>query len=174
MFGGIFDKAITATISLGMMLFSSYQGDTPSFSQSRAFRQGNEITVQATLKNAFNDDFRQILQSGQRVDIIFTLSLSDQHRSEIINFSHIAHYDPLLELWTLTCEERDKTFKIESWGEFKNAASDFYYQGIHYLSSPLEIVLYASLPTIVMGRNQKSFDLMIFWNYRTPECRKSI
>ncbi len=175
MFGGLFEKAITATISLGMMLFSSYQGNTPSFTQSQAFLRGNQITVQATLENAFNEDFRQILQSGQEVPINFTLTLRSQISTEIICFQHKASYDPLMEIWTLTCEENDnRTFNIDSWNEFKNANSNFRYHGAHDLESPIEVELIASLPTMNMGQNNRSFDLMIFWNFHKPTCTELI
>ncbi|MCF7913253.1 MAG: hypothetical protein K9M99_12050 [Candidatus Cloacimonetes bacterium] len=171
MFGGIFEKAITATISLGMMLFSSYQGNTPSFAQSRAFSRSNQITVQATLENAFNEDFRQILQSGHSVAIDFTLTLRSQQSTEIISFQHIAIYDPLLCTWELTCEEKNnRTFTIDSWNEFANANSDFHFQKTHDMETPIEVNLVASLPTVTMGQNNKSFDLMIFWNYHKPYC----
>jgi len=175
MFGGIFEKAITATISLGMMLFSSYQGNTPSFAQARAFSRGNQITVQATLDNAFNEDFRQIMQSGQSVPIDFTLTLRGDNSTEIISFQHIAIYDPLLENWTLTCEEQNnRTYVIDSWNEFKNANSDFHYQSAHELELPIEVNLVASLPIVIMGQNNRAFDLMIFWNFHKPYCNKVI
>jgi len=171
MFGGIFEKAITTTISLGMMLFSSYQGDTPSFAQPRAFSRSKHITVQATLENAFNEDFRQILQSGQSVAIDYTLTLRCRLTTEIISFQHIAVYDPLMGTWELTCEEQNnRTFTIDSWNEFSNANSDFHYQTPHDMETPIEVNLVASLPKITMGQNNKSFDLMIFWNFHKPDC----
>ena len=175
MFGGFFEKAITATISLGMMAFSSYQGNTPLFAQSRAFSRGNHLTVQATLDNAFNEDFRQIMQSGQSIPIDFTLTLRGDNRTEIFSFQHIALYDPLLGNWTLTCEEQNnRTYVIDSWYEFKNANSDFLYQSAHELDLPIEVDLEASLPIITMGQNNKCFDLMIFWNFHKPTCNKII
>ncbi|MDP8211241.1 MAG: hypothetical protein RAO94_06930 [Candidatus Stygibacter australis] len=175
MLGGIFEKAITATISLGMMLFSSYQGNTPSFAQSRAFSRGNQITVQATLESAFNEDFRQIMQSGQRIPIDFTLTLRSEVSTEIISFQHIAIFDPLLGNWTLICEEQNnRTYVIDSWSEFKNANSDFHYQSPHELELPIEVNLVASLPIVTMGQNNESFDLMIFWNFHKPNCNEII
>jgi hypothetical protein len=171
MLGGIFEQAVTATISLGMMLFSSYQGNTPSFDDLRTFQRGNELSIQARLENAFNEDFRQILQSGQEVAIEFTLTLSSGFHTEILSFVHTAGYDPLMETWTLVCEEQNnRSFKIESWQEFKNANSNFSYKGIHYLSAPIEVNLIAALPKMNMGQNNKTFDLMIFWNFHKPDC----
>ncbi|MDP8221307.1 MAG: hypothetical protein P9X26_08170 [Candidatus Stygibacter frigidus] len=175
MFGGFFEKAVTATISLGMMVFSSYQGNTPSFTQSRVYSHGNQITVQATLDNAFNDDFRQIMQSGQSVPIDFTLTLRGENSTEIISFQHIAKYDPLLENWTLTCEEQNnRTYVIDSWSEFKNANSDFNYESTHELEFPIDVNLIASLPIVTMGQNDRSFDLMIFWNFHKPNCNRTL
>ena len=168
MFSGFLEKAVTATISLGMMMFSSYQGNTPSFIEFGSTHRGNRITVQATLNNAFNDDFRQILQSGQEICINFHLELRSEMTTEILEFEHIVLFDPLMETWTLTCEEKDKEYTIESWPEFVNAASEFNYAAEHYLESPLEITLEASLPVIHLGQNNKEFNLMIFWNFRKP------
>lgn len=175
MFGGLFEKAVTATISLGMMLFSSYQGNTPCFEDLNAHQRGNQITVQSRLEQAFNEDFRQILQSGQEVPITFTLCLNSKERTEILTFEHRVSYDPLLETWNLTCEEQDnKSYKIESWQEFKNANSEFNYKGYHYMDLPIRVELIASLPTMVMGQNNRSFDLMIFWNYHKPTVEANI
>ncbi|MCF7918620.1 MAG: hypothetical protein K9N06_01750 [Candidatus Cloacimonetes bacterium] len=174
MLSGFFEKAVTATISLGMMVFSSYQGNTPLFIDSGATHRGNRITVQATLDNAFNDDFRQILQAGQEVAICFHLELRSATTTEIIDFDHIAKFDPLLETWTLTCEERDREYTIESWNEFTRAASDFNYVGNHYLEPPIEVHLEASLPKINLGQNNREFNLMLFWNYHKPSCQANL
>ena len=175
MLGNFFEKAITTTISLGMMIFSSYQGNTPSFSDIETFFYGNEITIQTNLQNAFNDDFRHILQSGQEVVINYTLTLENDYTSEIIYFTHKTNYDPLLDIWSLECEEKKvKTIKFDTWSEFVNANSEFLYKGDFYLTSPVEVELKAWLPTITLGQNNKSFDLMIFWNFHKPVSRTII
>lgn len=175
MLGGIFDKAILATISLGMMLFSSYQGNTPSFENVGADTQGSRLTVQSHLSSAFNEDFKQIMQSGQEIAIQFTLTLEDNYSTEILSFEHRSTYDPLSGIWTLICEESSSApMYIETWSEFKNANSLFNYKGIHDLALPVKVDLIASLPKIILGNNGKSFDLMIFWNYHKPNCHADI
>lgn len=168
MLGQLFNKAVTATISLGMMLFSSYQGNTPYFHNYDATKRGNYIRVQSSLENAFNEDFRQILQSGQRISITFELEIKNETLTEIQYFEHIIEFDPLLETWTLNCEEQDKVFSIDYWEEFVATASSFNYAGNNYLDSPITVTLKASLPKIHLGSENKEFDLMIFWNFHNP------
>ena len=168
MFSSFLENAVTATISLGMMIFSSYQGNTPSFVECGATHRGNRITIQATLENAFNDDFRQILQSGEEIVIAFHLELRSEMITEILDFKHRVIFDPLMETWSLTCEEKNRTYTIESWSEFTNATSDFNYSGDHYLETPIEVFLEASLPKINLGQNNREFNLLLLWNYHKP------
>lgn len=168
MFGQLLDKAVTATISLGMMLFSSYQGNTPSFHNYNASKRGNYIRVQSTLENAFNDDFRRILQSGQEISINFELEIKSETTTEILYFEHIVEFDPLLENWTLNCEEQGKVYSIDYWEEFVAAAASFNYAGNNFQEAPLTVTLEASLPKINLGQDNKQFDLMIFWNFHNP------
>lgn len=152
-----------------MMLFSSYQGNTPIFRDHGAIKRGNYITVQATLDNAFNDDFKSILQSGQDISILFEVELSNSSTTEILYFEHIVTFDPLLENWSLNCEEQNRKYSTDDWNEFIATASYFNYAGNNYMDLPMTVKMEASLPKIHLGQDNKEFDLMIFWNYHNPD-----
>ena len=109
MLSGFLEKAITATISLGMMVFSSYQGNTPSFIEHGATHRGNRITVQATLDNAFNDeDIIYILENFNGIVIIdeayidfgaeTAISLISEYNNLLVtrNFNWIKSIDKLI------------------------------------------------------------------------------
>lgn len=169
MFGALSQKIITGFVSLSMVLFSSYEGNEPRFSEMNVSLIENNIFLQTRLENAFENDFERIFQLGKAIDIRFKIEVASEEDllfSE--TFFHTVNYDPLEGAYFLELQERKETIVTSSWQKLIKEISKIEF--LHRLEKKkaLKISIEASLPTIQFN-DEKVHDLMILWKFKTPK-----
>ena len=85
MIGSLLYKTYLNIVSLSVLLFSNYVGNSVSFSPLSMQNVGDNIVCSAHLLNAFENDFEEIFKSGKeiRVWVVF----------KALNNSKIIHFE---------------------------------------------------------------------------------
>lgn len=172
MFEALAGKVVSGVISLSMMLFSSYEGNQPYFSQMAVSLVENRIFIKTELVNAFDNDFEDIFRSGKQIDIFFNITLkTDSNIISEDDFKHTVIYDPLSDSFTLIIEELDEIIIIDSYRQLlKNIAKIEYTCNIDSAENVI-IEIESYLSKIKFDSFGKKYDLMILWNLKKPKAK---
>ncbi len=172
MFEALAGKVVSGVISLSMMLFSSYEGNQPYFSQMAVSMAGNRIFIKTELVDAFDNDFEDIFRSGKQIDVSFNITLKND--SDVISeddFKHTVIYDPLTDLFTLIIEELDETLIIDSYRQLLKKIAKIEYTHNIDSSENVIIKIESYLSKIKFDSFGKKYDLMILWKLKRPKAK---
>ena len=177
MIGSIINKAYKSVITFGILLFSNYVGNDPSFIDTQVEVNNNVIIISSILNNAFDNDFDDIFSSGIIIDVTFEVEVS--HRRSIIiktQVTNSAVYDFEQNCWFVRYDESNTVIPIYDIFSLKQAMSILETRislNSNYIHS-LDISINAKLPVIHISSIQKDFDLMVLWKQKQPQERFSI
>ncbi len=172
MFEALAGKVVSGIIALSIMLFSSYEGNQPYFSQLAVFFVGNRIFVKTELIDAFNNDFEDIFRSGKQIDVSFKITLKND--SETISeeeFKHTVTYNPLSDIFTLLLEESGETIMIDSYRQLLKKISKIEYDLKINSSKNIIVEIESYLSKTKFSSFGKKYDLMILWKLKKPKAK---
>ena len=177
MFNAFLGRVYVALISLSTLVLSNYTGNSPRFTDIFIEIVDNGIYIRCFLEDAFENDFKEIFDSGILVSVTYELEIIA--KNSLItqkSFTNTAIWEFENRHWLLYLGEDNIFTTIENFEELKQSLSFvetfLYFDTINFDSVNLNIS--ARLPTIHFTTLQKSFDLMIFWKLREPKEKINI
>jgi len=163
-------KLFTGLVSMTMLLFSSYEGNNPSFSDVFVDYDQRNIRIKTTLVDAFENDFEQIFRSGSPVIITYTLNVW-QGKSLISTetYSNTVVYDPMNRFFQADVKSSNIYVDLLSYEELKQAVSEVDIVYEHFgISGKYLFELSAYMNIIELASLDREFDLMLLWNFKKP------
>jgi len=176
MIGSLLYKTYLNIVSLSVLLFSNYVGNSVSFSPLSMQNVGDNIVCSAHLLNAFENDFEEIFKSGKEIRVWFEFKALNN--SKIIHFEKFYHafkWDVKSRVYYVELQEQSFTTTAKTTEELVYLLSvvEFpFYRAKHRGNISIELTAY--LPKIYMDEINKEFDLMLLWNLKKPSVKKEI
>jgi hypothetical protein len=169
---GLAGKVVSGFLNVTMMLFSSYQGNNPSFSEIFLHNDLNNINIRTELVSAFDNDFQTIFKSGKPIIIYFSLTTQkDKEPAENHTFAHVVVFHPLKAYYQINLGPDNNQVITESYEELLTLIShlEFIYS---YSGEPgvYHFTLTASLDKIRLDTMDRDFDMMMLWNFKQPRA----
>lgn len=176
MFQALSDKVISGLISLSVMLFSSYEGNTARFADLETTFLQNRIIFKTALIDAFENDFEELFRSGQTIRVIFTVEIRENGElTSISDYEHSVLFDPLQQIYIVSLEDKKESLIIEDYLDLKNRISEFEYSQHYPPSGTFQIQISANLPPLILETSgNREFDTMMLWRFKTPRLRERI
>jgi len=173
MFQAFTNKVVTGIISLSMVLFSSYKGNPAKFENLMLDNSINGIAIEASLSDAFENDFEDVFKSGSSVRVFFELKiLEDKNELYSSNFSHMVLFDTQTKLFTLELEEQDLTLTELPYKRMLEQLAHISCDVDEILPSTIMIVLTSYLPKMRLESVDQEYDMMILWNMKRPTIKR--
>jgi hypothetical protein len=133
------------------------------------------LTINSELVNGFPKELEELILSGTEITLKFRIILRENNK--IVQEKKILHslvYDIIKKEYIITSSEKSRPFKTKDRAKMKEWMSKL--NGIKLISElkfqPQKIywveVSCTLAPIEVKALNKKEFDLMRFWNYKTP------
>jgi len=170
MFNVLADKIIFGVVSAGMILFSSFQGNKATFTSPEFVANQNRFYISTTLENAFENDFEDIIRSGEEIFIDFEIKLEKNSSvSKSIIFSHSIIYNAMDHSYTLKLEEHESEQHIFEYSDLLHRLSIIDYSFEEYVQEVNTITLTASIRNVNLPSLNKQYDMMMLWNFRKPK-----
>ncbi len=169
MFGILADKLVLGFVSLGMLLFSSFEGNNASFSKPYLIIEQNHYEFSTYLENAFVNDFNDIIHSGETIYIDFELSLiEDTINKKKIKFYHSVKYNAMEKSYELYLDETKESLVFYQYESLINQLSRVEYNFDEYDLNLKKISLSASIRNLELPSLKKNYDMMMLWNFKKP------
>jgi len=173
MFQAFTNKVVTGIISLSMVLFSSYKGNQAKFENLMLDNNVNGVVIEATLTDAFENDFEDVFKSGSSVRVFFELKIS-QDKTVLYSdlFSHMVLYDPQSNLFTLELEEQDLTLTELTYKRMVDQLAHISCDVSEILPSSITVSITSFLPKMRLESVDQEYDMMILWNMKKPVIKR--
>ena len=172
MFQTLSNKILTGVITLSMLLLSSYEGNNARFENVFASYVGNRIFISAELTEAFSNDFEELFQSGQRIDIFFKVQILDfEQQIEEKIFRHAVIFDPLNHEYTVYLEEQGERLLEADYAHLIELISHFEYTYNAEKYRGGYVILSSYLKKIRLQSTQKEYDMMMLWKFKQPKIK---
>lgn len=169
-----FGTKIVATLLGGWFLFG--QSDkSPSLTEPVLAIQDGRITVSVRVENGFNEEIIQLILTGTPVTLRFEVIVTEDNRvtwEEVIK--HRVVYNPGTKVFSVEFTEKNKA-ETEDEPSMKKLMSEITYLQVmekFSLEKNYEVSVKVKLePISVEAAGGEEFDLMTFWNFKTPEAK---
>lgn len=171
----MFDKLFSGVISIAMMLFSSFEGNKPVFTEPEVLFKQNKLIIKTQLINAFENDFEKIFKSGNEVQVYFDLKL--KYKDRVIfrkEYIHSVTFDPLHQDYSINLEERNARHSPSSYQKMLELVSKFELELDNRLPNEVDLTLEAYLKNLKLEIMDKECDLMLLWRYNRPKLKKTL
>lgn len=175
MFEALGSKVFSTVVALSMLLFSSFKGNDPAFSQYQLHKTDSYLYVKARLSTAFENDFPSIFASGVPINIHYDLELRGSNgylgKRRVINR---ISYDLATGIYEIRKEGLPSIYSKSMQEVLREAA--YLEVAIPYSRDwgELKVKLVASLPKVYFKELGKEMDLMVLWKYKKPTVSGSI
>lgn len=175
MFEALGSKVFSTVVALSMLLFSSFKGNDPAFSQFQLSKSDSYLYVKAQLSTAFENDFPSIFASGIPIAIHYDLELRGANgytgKRKVINR---ISYDLATGIYEIRKEGLPSIY-TKSMAEVLREAA-YLDAALPYSRDwgELKVKLVASLPKVYFRELGKEMDLMVLWKYQKPGINGSI
>ena len=164
------NKLIAGIISLSIMLFSSYEGNEAKLTLRNSVFSSRKLILDFELKNAFENDFKEIFMSGRKVEICFSLTVkNDGKLLKKDSFCHTVLYDPLSDDFLLEFEETGKHIIVKSYQKMLTLISEVKYKLQMRFPETVKISFSAFLSNLKLSSIDKEYDLMLLWKKKKPK-----
>jgi hypothetical protein len=169
MFEFVTNKIIMGVVSAGMLLFSSYDGNEVKFSSPQLVVNENSYYISTSLEGAFENDFQEILKSGEEIFIDFELRMEKTPwETKTITFFHSIQYNSMSKSYTLRLDERQEFQEITDWNNLINLISQVDMQWEEYEMKVNNLTLSASIRNVRLPSLDKQYNMMMLWNFKKP------
>jgi hypothetical protein len=169
-------KLLANLVTISVFLFSSFKGNDADFSAMHIQNSGSYLILQTHLVNSFDNDFKEIFQSGKQVDIWFNLEV--KQNKEMLHkevFRHSVQYDPLTSVYKVYLQEQHESRSVKSYSEVQQMISTMEYS---LPTKPewkkIDIHLESYLKSMRIDSMNKDIDLMMLWKMKKPVCKNSV
>lgn len=169
-------RLVSTLVSFSLLLFSSYKGNSPGFSELSIIQSPSYIYLSGQLINAFENDFPVLFSSGEPIEIFFDLSLkSDTETLFSRRYTHSVSFDTFSGVYTLKKGDSQKLFLSQNVEEIIENVARFNFN-IPYQNhwGEVKIRIVASLPKVKFASQDKEVDLMMFWRQKKPVLKSQI
>jgi hypothetical protein len=125
------------------------------------------------LVEAFDNDFDEIFQSGQRIDIFFKIEIHGEDRlAHEQEFRHAVVFDPLEKIYNVFLEEQNLQTTCTNFNQLIETISqiEYFYNGQKYEGG--HVILSAYMKKIRLQSLNKEYDLMMLWKFKKPKITK--
>lgn len=178
----MYNKIITALLSLGTALFTNIQGVDAEFTNGIIEQDGRIIVASAELVNCWTAELDRILQSGQSVKITYRLELFAQENLRPIvsrSVTHELRYSTLDEVFHVYRSEADQQITVRDMANAKMVLAqlkrveivsidDMAAEKTYYLT------LSAALNRITLPGMSEELNLMAYWKGIRPGYRSEL
>ncbi len=167
----IIGKILTGLLSFSTMLFSTFQGNTASFSTVSISSNMEAIVINTHLVNAFDNEFEHIFNSGKEIVICLELLVRrDRNRVERFVVYNTASYDPVTKYYLIEQGSPEKRLITANYQEMLRMLSEVELLFDYELrAGTYQFELKAHLEPVVLETFEKEFDMMVLWNYKIPK-----
>ncbi len=169
-------ELIGSIISISMLMFGSYQGNTPVFSEL-IFAPGNtEMVISTKLEKAFENDFETVFKSGRKISVYFDVQIANANEETFNDqFRHCVKFNPIEQSYALDLEEQAKSIVLSNYQEVLDEMCKIAYPLTDAVpTGNLNVTLEAHLKSINLESLGKKFDLMTLWRFHVPKTEVSI
>lgn len=171
----MFDKIFSGIVSFTILLFSSYTGNDPFFTDFLLSRNDSAIVVSTAIANAFENDFENFFKSGKTIAVYYELCIYKngfcQKRQK---FKHTVVYDALTKEYTLLLEEQNLSVSTTEYKQMIDWYSSISVSFDEELLNNCQIEIKAELRTLTLHSAKKTFDMMTLWKFKTPSKRMEL
>lgn len=173
MFEAISGKFLAGVVSISMLLFSSFKGNTPSFGNTTYNNTGTYLHLKTSLVSAFDNDFPSIFSSGATIPVHYYLTIKSGNTT-VVNrkYTQNVTYDPGKGIYEITRNGIANKIRTQSPSQVAAELSAL------ECSVPIKtewgnvtLRWEAVLPKVHFDQLDKTVDLMVLWKYKKPEAK---
>jgi len=175
MFQALSSKVISGVVSLGMLLFSSYEGNIAEFGELNISYGKNRVIFKTELRNAFENDFEEVFKSGHTFEINFEIKLKSGSR--ILHegtFIHSVKYDPMEQYYHVYLQDSERNILIADFNRLKEVISEIEYEYNGDIPTRMKIYFTAYLNKMRLSNDYKEYDMMMLWKFKKPKIKTTI
>lgn len=172
MFQMLSNKVVVGMLTLGMFLFSSFEGNDASFSKPSLSYNNQSYILQTKLENAFENSFEEVLKSGEEIFIDFEIKLEENFfLHNTTSFYHSLKYNTMERTYSVNISELNQDYEVGSYEELLDVLSVIEFVIEKQQLNPRYLTLTASIRNIKLPTIDEKYDLMMLWNFQKPKLK---
>ena len=165
----IIGKILAGLLSFSAMLFSTFQGNTASFSDISISQDVSAIVIKTNLVDAFDNEFEHIFNSGKEIAVCIELEVRRERvLNELIVIYNTVCYDPVTKYYLIEQGTPDNRLIASNYKEMLIILSEIEICCNHLKIDNYQFELKAHLEPVILETFEKEFDVMVLWNYKVP------